>query len=148
MSVGQLETEKHRQGEIEIARRLSQAFMCDCRPTYTFASFDLLAYRHGEMVGVVELKDRRGSESYPTLWLAVSKYQPLMTLRDRLNSLSNRSLPVIFVWAFDDAIYWLDVADAAGMPRAQGGRTDRGLGAYDIEEMIEVPRTACGKVEW
>lgn len=148
MSVGQLETEEHRQGELEIARRLSCAFMCDCRPTDTFASFDLLAYRHGQMVGVVELKDRRGSDSYPTLWLAVSKHEPLMTLRRRLSNVAGKPFAVVFVWAFDDAIYWIDVEKAAGMPRAQGGRTDRGLGAYDIEEMIEVDRAQCGRVEW
>ena len=89
--------------------------------------------RSGAMVAVAEVKRRRvASDTYPTVYLSVSKYLALTHA-----ALAFGVIPLYLV-GFEDGVRWVDLRQWAPDRPTLAGRKDR-TNPNDWEPMLEVP---------
>lgn len=129
--------------EDQAAARLGVAWSCDVFRFADYSPLDWYCSRGTHFIGVAEIKCRKVRlDEYPTIWLAVRKYQWLAVAAER------HKCGAVFVVGYTDALMWIDLPriDArADKIKADAGRIDHGL-RNDVEPMIEIPVSSLLRV--
>jgi hypothetical protein len=99
-----------------------------------------LLNRSGEIAAVAEMKARSGNGSqYPHHWVAVTKRQCLSYVAAGLSQRSLMNVRPLFLWGYDDGIYWVDTSTTYVDPEATTGRKDWDT-HHATERIVLVPR--------
>jgi len=97
------------------------------------SAVDFFCTRDGKLVGVAEVKDRRGwKPEYGTVILGVTKVAALSALSNSL------SVPAVFIVQLPAGIYHVTIPQCVTWEVGQHGRTDRGDDA-DVELCYCIP---------
>ena len=135
-----------RANEETAAKGVEQAERCIVHDFGEFNPVDWWYERDGRLAGVAEFKRRDCTiESYPTVFLAMTKWMELLTYAHGLN------VPAHYVLGFNNGVY--DITLAAINPRRHmlGGNTRKDGERNDREPLIEIPMgelTKLGDVTW
>lgn len=123
-----------RASEEETRRLLSEAWKCEVKSFGKLSPVDFYAVRHGQMIGVMELKTRsHASSDYQTVMLNVRKWGSLMLYHFGLGC------PALFIVRFTDAYRWINVTQIDASKWTIGGTRQIVKSHTDIEPVILVP---------
>ena len=125
----------------EAAARVAAAWKCNVREYGRDAPVDWRLEVDGKTVAVAEFKTRFVEMGqYPTVFLAVSKWQAIERLAAALG------VRGLYVIAYRDGMRWVDVGTLADLPVTIEGRRDRDNVPTDREPMTHVPVADMGWV--
>lgn len=114
------QTPADRRGEAEIARIVSAAWQLRVIPWAPVCPVDWVLVRGDDVLAVAELKTRHVErDRYQTLLLSAAKVAALDEYRRAFG------VPGLLFVAFDDGVWWGDLADLTIREIRDGGRTDR-----------------------
>lgn len=121
--------------ELLVGVALKRNFNWNCTATDKFSFSDLEARKDGELVAIVEVKNRRiRIADYPTIHVSEKKLYRCLDIAEQ------RSCGFVFAVSCETGLYAVSLVRFAvdRMNRKTGGRTDRGL-TNDIEQLVEIP---------
>jgi len=104
--------------------RLEEAWNCDIVKLSVKYGADWMAWRDGEVVGVIEYKNRPHEfDTYPTYMISLHKWISLRVAAEYSSTHQHKVVPIIVV-EFTDGMWWLEVKPNIATLE-MGGRIDR-----------------------
>jgi hypothetical protein len=131
--------------EKQAALRLEAAWNCDIVKLSVKYGADWMAWREGEVVGVIEYKNRPHEwNTYSTYMISLHKWISLRVAAEYSATQKNRVTPIIVV-EFSDGMYWLEVKPELATLE-MGGRIDRD-DPEDMEPCMFIPMYHWKKIK-
>ena len=119
------------------ASRLEKAWNCNIVKLSVKYGADWMAWRDGEVVGVIEYKNRPHDwATYPTYMISLHKWISLRVAAEYSATKKHKVVPIIVV-EFTDGLYWLEVTPEVASLE-MGGRIDRN-DPEDVEPCMFIP---------
>jgi len=112
---------------------LEKKWGCTFRRFGAYSPIDFSLHKNGKLIAVAEFKRRhRTRTEFDDIYLNLQKWMSL-----QFTSLG-LEVPGLFIVAFNDGIFWCDIATIDPSNHRVTGRTDRGRKA-DIQPVIKIP---------
>lgn len=125
------ETQEDLSREAKVAKRLGQVWECSMRKLQPRDAFDYAAMRGDEVVGFVEIKNRRNlMGQYSTYMISMTKLATAHSI------FCATYVPCVLVVQWSDCMGWISLSHAEGVLK-MGGRSDRN-DPGDIEPVFHI----------
>ena len=139
------ESDVDRNNEDRVAGIIEKKFKCEAQPTETLCPYDFVCMRDGKRMALLEVRRRNcPHDQHDALFFGRDKYRQLHQL-----SLGYGRIPIIFVVAFADGDFWVDLMRTPMLDETYGSRGDNPEGgerATDNECCVLIPVTLFRQV--